>query len=993
MSGSTIGGVVGGVIGFYVGGPTGAQYGFMIGSAVGGAVDPEKIEGPKLTDPQRQTSNEGVPRPIVYGTAAVLGNVIMCQGTPTEHEHTEGGKGGPEQTTYTYTRTCAIRICEAAPLGGEMQLRRVWVNGKLGYDASGTGTIDADTSKFLAGMTFYSGSETQMPDANLEALPAEDGGGVGNVNAHRGTCYVVLRDVDVTDSRGALPVFRWEVCSDAELGPVAGSYDAREFVANSPWASDAPKRRDPRWSGQTYQYGYIGPLESYDSATVDWRATVEEAIADAASATGNAIIDSVELMGWTTDFNDPVGNGALMAPWYDISAGDWETRYVLGLCYSRYSGGDSASAVVTMPDACGNFPEPEWGAIIANSVGAAQRDHATIQNTSDGPAGYDAQLYCDNGGGPLVLQYNIYTGYLIGCKPIPTCGVNDVPQGSVEIPDATGYYAGPDGIIHGGTTCAPATGTFKQLSLLAHDHDPADTADGAQIVSLPLSPVLESTDANYSSQAYWDAAYAAAQAAGDMPAGLTYSAAGNGGDGTYPRVTSSACLCTPGITAVRPNTIPLDEVVGDLCERAGVTDYDLSALASDVVIGYAITQPTDAAGAIRMLQQVYFFDLPEWGNSGDTGTKLRAVKRGGASVLTLSDDDLVDVEDDEDTRAQSVEFPRKLNFLSPDPDLSYEVTKQTAERVSENVKAISEANVSTTVIFTPDQRAQIADILLKTAWEEAAGRSIVTVPEEFSGYVTSDIITRNDKRYRIDRIQQADGTSRWELTRDRASAYSSNATAGTSLTPPTAAGSTGGPTLCKVLNLPSLKSSDNVPGVYVAVCGLLPAWNGADIYLSVDGGVTEQKVTTIINPATMGVLTDPMATGDVTISVSLYNDDELDTITTDQLAARLNGVAITTAGVSEVLQFQTATDTGDKTYDLTDLTRGELGTTDAAHLLDDSFVLLDQAVTFIPVDIAHSGKTLIFRAVSRGTTPASNATASVVFDPPTFFHDGGEVTP
>jgi len=187
LSGSTIGGVVGGVIGFYIGGPSGAQWGWMIGSAVGGYVDPQVIQGPKLTDPQQQTATEGAPIALIYGTGAVMGTIIQVQSKPTEHKHKERqGKGGPVTETFTYTRTVAIAICEAAPLGGEMMLRRAWVNGKLAYDATGSGKLDQDSAKFLDGMTFYSGSETQMPDPDLEALPTEDGGGVGNVPAYRG---------------------------------------------------------------------------------------------------------------------------------------------------------------------------------------------------------------------------------------------------------------------------------------------------------------------------------------------------------------------------------------------------------------------------------------------------------------------------------------------------------------------------------------------------------------------------------------------------------------------------------------------------------------------------------------------------------------------------------------------------------------------------------------------------------------------------------------
>ena len=65
--------IVGAALGSMVGMP---QLGFMIGSMVGNAVDPVVMKGPKLGDLGVQTSRDGVPRPIVFGTACVTGNVI-----------------------------------------------------------------------------------------------------------------------------------------------------------------------------------------------------------------------------------------------------------------------------------------------------------------------------------------------------------------------------------------------------------------------------------------------------------------------------------------------------------------------------------------------------------------------------------------------------------------------------------------------------------------------------------------------------------------------------------------------------------------------------------------------------------------------------------------------------------------------------------------------------------------------------------------------------
>lgn len=65
--------IVGAIVGAFFGAP---QIGYAIGSIIGNAVDPEIIKGPKIGDAGIQTSAEGVSRPVVFGIAAVMGNVI-----------------------------------------------------------------------------------------------------------------------------------------------------------------------------------------------------------------------------------------------------------------------------------------------------------------------------------------------------------------------------------------------------------------------------------------------------------------------------------------------------------------------------------------------------------------------------------------------------------------------------------------------------------------------------------------------------------------------------------------------------------------------------------------------------------------------------------------------------------------------------------------------------------------------------------------------------
>src|SRR4249919_3805660 len=218
MSGSTAGGVVGAAIGFYAGGAQGAQIGWMIGSAVGGYVDPDVIKAQRPST-QPQTTMEGAPRAIVYGTHVVTGNLIQS-GPVVNHKHTERtGKGGPVQQSYTQTISYAIRVCEG-PVGA---ISRIWRDNKLVMDfrnpadwpeaAEAIAAMASDSAKFARGISVYLGDEDQLPDPTLESLDAAYGGGQGNVNAYRGSCYVVFVDDDVTDRGGSIPQYRFEVSS------------------------------------------------------------------------------------------------------------------------------------------------------------------------------------------------------------------------------------------------------------------------------------------------------------------------------------------------------------------------------------------------------------------------------------------------------------------------------------------------------------------------------------------------------------------------------------------------------------------------------------------------------------------------------------------------------------------------------------------------------------------------------------------------------------
>lgn len=220
MSGSQIGGAVGavagGIVGFYTGNiAAGVKWGYAIGSAIGGYVDPTKTSGPRIEDAQAQTSTVGGLIPFGYGVFTCAGNIIWTDRL-IEHKKTERvGKGGSQKnTTYTYTRSYAIGVCEG-PISGYLWIKR---NGKLvyaadptalgtamGWDSKQISDLVASTNKFLQMATLYTGTSTQMPDSTIVAVQ-----GVGNVSPHRDLAYIVLENEDLTDMQGA--VSQYEFC-------------------------------------------------------------------------------------------------------------------------------------------------------------------------------------------------------------------------------------------------------------------------------------------------------------------------------------------------------------------------------------------------------------------------------------------------------------------------------------------------------------------------------------------------------------------------------------------------------------------------------------------------------------------------------------------------------------------------------------------------------------------------------------------------------------
>ncbi len=938
--------IIGTAVGAYFGN---ASLGYAIGSMVGGYVDPVKVKGPRLTDAQQQTAQDGVPIPITWGSVRISGNIIASS-TLDEHKNKDDGKGsGTETTTYTYTRTYAIGICEG-PIGA---IRRIWRDGKLVFDQSqdsfGDYSRRAATRQFLSHSSIYLGDEEQMPDSALQALYGAD-----NVPAFRGLAYVVIRDDDLTDRAGSIPQWEFEVLQAASSSN-SGEYIAAE-LANPRWRyPGGAMAKDPRSSSATYRYG----TQFFNDSFTTWYPTLGQAL--------EAIGRGNELMGWTHDFKVEGGSGSgstsPMAP-YSSSLPEPQSDFsaTLGLSHSvdPYANihFDPLDISLLTPEMC------EGGLYVPDLRNGVNKYGVGV--VSNSPLEHSSSTAIRVGGNTFFVSYDV----IVMCQIQGTCVIGPEPDW-VPVPGTPGFYVDPAGSVHEVGTCVPVAGDFHQLQMLQYA-----SASELYLSKIPLSPVLH-TGSPLDNETFWTDAYEAAKAAGHMNSGLHYGT-------DYPVATSTACFCATS-TVLDPEYPILATIVSDLCFRKGLsgTEIDVSQL-TDTVLGFTVATATTAADAINALAPAYSFDEAEWDG------RIRFIKRGGATEAALSDSDAFDSDDGRviETRAQELELPRKMTLSYMDVAANYAVTTQTAERYSVSVVSSGTDQVALSVVMDTDKAAQTADILLKDQWSAINGTLALSVGDEFSVIVPTDVLflTYGEAvfRCRAVEVENADGVVKLNLQQDNAGAYTS-AVVGVPPRPPVEGNPTViGPTFAEVMNLSALRDQDDQVGLYLAACGPVGTWRGAQVAVSIDGGATWRDVLQMTQSATMGVLNDTLPIWsehipDMVNSLDVVlTDGDFESTTLDQMLVGANPLCVG----DEILQFQTETLTDPGEYTLgTTLFRGRKNSDPAEWPTGTRVVDLND-VYFLPLDRSYLGRTLTFRFTSFGTDVQYGTIRNIDFTTP-----------
>ena len=425
----------------------------------------------------------------------------------------------------------------------------------------------------------------------------------------------------------------------------------------------------------------------------------------------------------------------------------------------------------------------------------------------------------------------------------------------------------------------------------------------------------------------------------------------------------------------------LAAIVSDLCKRAGLSenDIDVSRL-SEQVEGFIITSQQTLRSAIEALQHGYFFDSVESDNV------LKFVPRGGDSVKTLSQDELLAPQEEGGeaftvTRQQEIELPRRVNIIYMNRLLNYQSSAQYSERQVTESREVKTLDFP--IVFNDQIAKNICDITLFSDW---VGRTSYgfDLPIGYATLEPSDIVTviveGAAQRMRIISTDvQSHGMMRVQAVAEDKSTFDF-------YTPP-AQGSTAqqevgliSPTRLELLDLPALPAA-NADGavLHMAGAGTGAGWTGAAVYRSDDGGANYARFADVQAPASIGTALSLLASGATSVFddvnmvdiLMVSNDAQLQSIT--ELAV-LNGDNAALLG-DEIIQFKNATLLAPGKYRLSGLLRGRLGTewAIAAHTIGERFVLLDGTLEKQALDGSVIGLSRKYKPVTFGSSICSAA--------------------
>lgn len=957
-----VGGALGAVVGFFVGGPAGAQWGWAIGSAIGASFT--TIKQPRIGDLAEVRAGEGGARARVYGTFRPIGGQVVWAGKPREiRRRQRQGKGGPKVETSTILRSYAIGICEG-PING---VTRIWRNNELVYDVRPGSQIIAESVRWLDGKTILLGGWDQMPHPTIQAEV-----GAGNAPAMRGTALLVVTDEDLTDMRGAIPAYQFEVGNSGQVVP--GIFALMKSTTGR-----------SVWGTQDFT-SYIGPGELIDDQSepvgaISYSGTrLLFTYGDALGATGVA---SAEFSVFPADL--PAARTPLPTVAYRplrrfsnrISGGKNWVTIDGGLTFHGFEKEESGTS--GRPIDIARLDAGRWCLLLAprggpsevmRYDGAIPTSSGWITITALPTSVSNAMTILTDGDDLVVLGFNgLEAGWAKSTDGGFTWSSGVISSAGTRRPvEALGCYATHDG---GAYFCVLGHAGAQPSAILK--------STGGEAWSVCLEHGVAGV--NFSDITFGNGMIVAVAGntfyvSADLGATWSQHAAPStilSGDW---RVTYCGSVFEPGPGEYEPETLP--SVVSAICRDALVpaARVDVSRLPRATVQGFATSPDYTASDAIKELAKTYFFDLQ------DVDGYVRFVPRGGDFIAVVGEDEFVEGEDEpeEDTTRDSISVPRLLHLQYYDIDGGQAPDKQFSER-QVSPRSESPTVLSTPIVLDAETAAKVISVQHKVMEEELRGELIFGLSDRLIAFAPADVLVvqyrGRSQRCRVTKVEIMDGWQRVTAVRDRQSAYTSQVQpippAPVTRPPETIPG----PTRFAFLDIPALTQAGDLLGYHVATSGETAGWRGAIIERQ--DGSAFALLATDGTGTVMGTLTGPLPSAsewypDETNAITVQlarSDDELASVSTAEWLGRANAAALVRSdGTAEIVQFRSVAETSEGVWRLSGLQRGRLNSGASAHPAGTTFVLLDGSL-FVQTGSELLSTTLTHRAYSVGDPPTT----------------------
>ena len=426
----------------------------------------------------------------------------------------------------------------------------------------------------------------------------------------------------------------------------------------------------------------------------------------------------------------------------------------------------------------------------------------------------------------------------------------------------------------------------------------------------------------------------------------------------------------------------LANIISDICEQIGLTSEQIEVgnLSGISVTGFYLDNVTKASEALQLLQQCYFFDIIQ-----SQGKLIFLPQSALRPVINLDNTSLAARSSGQtrpDTYTEEPEYiealPSEVDVNFIDPDLDYD--ENTAKARSQ-VSLSSEKKVyNLPIVLSADNAIALAEKMLHQHYLTNKTYTF-TLPPAYSWLEVGDRILLNNQTVQITKLNlganylvsitaklfDSGSISTINVTRSVETGGYNAPNSNNVITAP-------GDTTLLVLDIPLIVDRDDDYGVYVAGGGG-SNWNGADIYVSIDGS-TYELVSGLDTYSIYGTTNTSLNSSGVEVTI---NKGNLASATTADLDIGYNKALIG----DEIVQFQTATLTDTNTYNLSDIRRGLRGTDWVDyHAVSERFVLLtgDNAyIERITNTAITPGQMLYFKAVSTGQSLDSVSPVTITY--------------